>query len=262
MPPPSRPSSNKPNYWAELPLASSVGGIHPRGSVLGNDEDPVPTSTVPDFFPAVKHLPRVAVAPGAPLELVALSVRDTHCAGIDLASGALLRVWSPEASSHQIQPYDVVRVTLDDDFDEVPDPHQPEALVVARAPEPVRRLPGRRVERMLRRLLHPPGEPLLGEPSSVVAFWERRRDRPSIAVVEPRGPITLWRQGGYLACRFEWLGHERELPCLDTSIARIMDRSHRSRPLMADKGDRLLVALTPPIEGRCHKVVETILPRP
>ena len=31
---------------------------------------------------------------------------------------------------------------------------------------------------------------------------------------------------------------------------------------MAGKGDRLLVALTPPIEGRCHKVVEAVLPRP
>jgi len=209
----------------------------------------------------IKKVPRVAAAPGATLELLALSARDTHCAGVDLASGALVRTWAPGPSNLEVRCYDVVRVTLDQDFDDVPDPHEPEALVLAAPPEPVRRLAGRRVERMLRRLLHPQGQPLLGESSSVVPFWERRPDRPSIAVVEPEGPISLWREGPYLACRFGWLGHERELPCVDAHLASLMDRSRR-RHLVADRGDRLLVALTPPIDGRCHKVVETVLPRP
>ena len=30
---------------------------------------------------------------------------------------------------------------------------------------------------------------------------------------------------------------------------------------LRDKGTRLVVAFTPPIEGRCHKVVEAVLPR-
>jgi hypothetical protein len=94
-----------------------------------------------------------------------------------------------------------------------------------------------------------------------VPFWERRPDHPSIAIVAPAGPITLWRDKPYLACRFFWQGHERELPCLDRFMATLMDRTGRTR-MMASKGDRLLVALTPPIEGRCHKVVETLLPRP
>ncbi len=72
-------------------------------------------------------------------------------------------------------------------------------------PEPVRRLAGRRVQRMLRPLVHPGGQPLLGVSSSAVPFWERRPDHPSIAVVEPEGPISFWRDGPYLACRFEWL---------------------------------------------------------
>jgi hypothetical protein len=218
-------------------------------------------TTLRDLSPIGRDLPRVAVAPGATLELLALSARDTHCAGIDLVSGALLRAWSPGPSNHQVRTYDVVRVTLDDDFDDVPDPHEPEAVALARAPEPVGRLSGRRVERLLRPLLHPTGQPLLGEPSSVVPFWERRPDHPSISVVESEGPVSLWREGPYLACRFGWLGHERELPCVDTQIAAVMDRG-RFRQLVAGRGDRLLVALTPPIDGRCHKVVETVLPRP
>jgi hypothetical protein len=203
----------------------------------------------------------VAVAPGATLELLVLSADGNHCAGVDMASGALVRAWSPAASSHQLRPYDVVTVTLDENFDDVPDPHEPEALVLTGPPEPVRRLAGRRVQRMLRPLLHPDGQPLLGVSASAVPFWERRADHPSIAVVEPRGPISFWRDGPYLACRFEWCGHERELPCVDRYLAALMDRSGR-RHVVARKGDRLVVALTPPIDGRCHKVVETLLPRP
>lgn len=219
------------------------------------------TSTAPDFYPVAKDVPRVAVDPGVTLELLVLSAGGEHCAGVDLASGTLVRTWSPEPSPHRLRPYDVVCVTLADDDEAVPDPAQPESLVLSAPPEPVRRVLGRKAERMLRPLLHPKGQPLLGEPSSVVPFWERRADHPSIALVEPEGPISLWREGPYLACRFGWQGHERELPCLDRQFAAMMDRAGRRR-MGAGKDDRLLVALTPPIDGRCHKVVEAVLPRP
>jgi hypothetical protein len=221
----------------------------------------VSTSTAPDFYPVVKDLPRVAVAAGATLELLVLSAEGNHCAGVDLASGALVRAWSPEPSDQRLRPYDVVSVTLDENGDGVPDPHEPEAVVLIGPPDPLRRVSGRRVERLLRRLLHPRGQPLLGITSPAVPFWERRSDHPSIAVVEPEGQISLWRDGPYLACRFGWLGHERELPCLDRHAAAVMDRSGRTR-MTANKDDRLLIALTPPIDGRCHKVVEAVLPRP
>jgi len=224
----------------------------------------VSTSTAPDFHPVVKDLPRVAMAPGATLELLVLAADRDHCAGVDLASGALVRAWSPEPSAHRLRAYDVVAVTLDElgvNFDGVPDPSEPEALRLAGPPKPLRRANRRHVIRLLRPLLHPTGQPLLGMSSTVVPFWERRRDHPSIALVEPEGPITLWRDGPYLACRFGWAGHERELPCLDRRVAAGMDRAGRSH-MIAGRDDRLLVALTPPIQGRCHKVVEAILPRP
>jgi hypothetical protein len=221
----------------------------------------VPATTAPDFSPVVKDVPRVTVAPGAVLELLVLAADGSHCAGVDLASGALVRAWSPLPSPTPLRAYDVVAVTLADDADAVPDPWQPESLVLEGPPEPVRRMSGRRTERLLRALLHPTGQPLLGETSPAIPFWERRADHPSIALVEPEGRISLWRDGAYLSCRFAWLGHERELPCLDRGIAAMMDRSRRAR-MLAAKSDRLLVALTPPIDGRCHTVVEAVLPRP
>ncbi|HET6915775.1 MAG TPA: hypothetical protein VFH56_06755 [Acidimicrobiales bacterium] len=219
------------------------------------------TSTAPDFYPVVKDLPRVVVAPGVTLELLVVAADGDHCAGVDLASGALVRAWSPEPAAEPLDPYDVVAVTLDVNGDAVPDPAEPEALVLAGPPERRRRLSGRRAEKLLRPLLHPKGRPLLGTPAPAVPFWERSPDHPSIALVEPEGSISLWRDGSFLACRFGWLGHERELPCLDRRVATHMDRAGMTR-MAAGKGDRLVVSLTPPIDGRCHKVVEAILPRP
>ena len=204
----------------------------------------------------------MAVAPGATLELLVLSARDTHCAGVDLASGALVRAWSPGPSNHQLRPYDVVGSPSTTTSTTSPTPTSRRRWSLAGPPSRSGACRGGRVERMLRRLLHPTGQPLLGESSSVVPFWERRPDQPSIAVVEPEGPITLWR--------------ERSLPGLPVRLAGPRARAAVPRPLpgrrhgpdsgaahlAAGKGDRLLVALTPPIEGRCHKVVEAVLPRP
>jgi hypothetical protein len=221
----------------------------------------VSTSTRPDFHPVLKDLPRVRVAPGTTLQLLVVCADEHQCAGVDLISGALVRGWSIHPPEEKIRPYDVVEVTLDDDPDAVPDPAEPEGLGLMGPPRPVSRLTGRRCERLLRPLLHPKGQPLLGITATAVVFWERSRDHPSIALVEPEGPVSLWRQGRYLACRFGWQGHQRELPCLDRHLAGVMDRSGRGH-MVAGKGDRLVVSLTPPMDGRCHKVVEAVLPKP
>jgi hypothetical protein len=218
-------------------------------------------STAPDFYPVVKDLPRVRVASGLTLQLLVVCADEHQCAGVDLSSGTLVRGWSVQPCEERIRPYDVVEVTIDGDPDSVPDPAEPEGLGLMGPPRPVSRLTGRRCERLLRPLLHPKGQPLLGISATAVPFWQRRGDYPSIALVEPESPVSLWRHGRFLACRFGWLGHERELPCLDRHLAGVMDRSGR-RHLIADKADRLVVSLTPPIEGRCHKVVEAVLPRP
>lgn len=194
------------------------------------------------------------------MELMVLAAGGKHCAGVDLATGALVRAWATERHPVRLHPYDVVEVVPADDFDPVPDPAQPEAIGVASGPTPVGRITGRRCERLLRPLLHPKGQPLLGVTAPVIPFWERKADHPSIAVVEPEGDVLLVREAPYLSCRFAWQGHVRELPCLDRDLANHMDRNGHAR-LRAGRGRRLVVAITAPIEGRCHKVVEAVLPR-
>ena len=221
----------------------------------------VPATTAADFQGPVRDVPRLEDAPGTTLELLVLATDHRYCAGVDLASGALVRAWSLRPAERAVHLYDTVRVTLDGSIDGLPDPAQPEALSLAGPPERTGRLSGRRVERLLRPLLHPQNQPLLGIHAPAVRFWERCNDHPSIGLVEPEGPLILERSGDYLACHFGWRGTMIEMPCIDRRRAALMDRAGRAR-MTGERGDRLVVALHPPIDGHCHKVVEAILPRP
>jgi hypothetical protein len=258
-----------------MPLVASIctASTHPKGSRESGEGvstaapvafvtmSTVPATTAPDFQGPVRELPRLEDAPGTTLELLVIATGLGYCAGVDLASGALVRVWSPEHPQESLHLYDTVKVTLDGSDDGVPDPADPEALWLTGAPELTGQLTGRRAERLLRPLMHPKGQPLLGIHAPAVRFWERSSDHPSIGLVEPEGPMMLRRNGDYLACRFGWRGTLIELPCIDRRLAALMDRARRTQ-MPGQRGDRLVVALHPPIDGHCHKVVEAVLPRP
>lgn len=221
----------------------------------------VTSTTAPDFRGPVPDLPRLEVTPGTVLKLMVLASSGNQCAGVDLATGVLVRAWSAVRPHRRPRVYDVIEVTIAPDWDAVPDPSAPEAFAVLRAPEVVGRVKAKRAERLLRPLSHPPNEPLLGFRAPVVPFYERKPDRPSIALVEPQGRIGLYRRPNYLVCRFVWQGMVQSLPCLDRRVAGMMDREGRT-VAKGGRGDRLVVALTPPMEGRCHKVVQAVLPLP
>jgi hypothetical protein len=193
--------------------------------------------------------------------LLVLAADIDNCAGIDLVSGALVRAWCPAPIDSNLRPYDVVGATLDDTLDLLPDPSQPEAVALCQPPERVGRLTGRRVERYLRALLHPPGQPLLDIHGPAVPFWQRTADYPSIAVVEPEGPAVIRLRDGVMSCLLPWRGLPVELPCVDRRLAQGLMAAGRTR-VDSGKGERLLVALAPPVDGHCHKVVAALLPRP
>jgi hypothetical protein len=205
--------------------------------------------------------PRRDDTPGSELELLILSVDRDHVGAVDLASGALVRAWAPAGVDPRLRPYDVVAGTIGADRDGAPDPAEPEAVVMAGGLEPVGRLRGRPVERYLRPLCHPKDQPLLGCHAPAIPFWERRADHPSIAVVEPEAPAVVTRGRDRLLCWFGWKGALVHLPFLDLRVSTAMARNGRAR-IRTRRGDRLVVALTPPIAGHCHKVVAGVLPRP
>lgn len=224
---------------------------------------------------AVAVSPRTCVV-GAELSFVVLASGRGACIGVDLASGAFVVVRWPgaERTGAALQRFEVATARVALDADEVHDDPlvRREAVVVGGLPRVVGRLRRRAAERYLRPLLLPEREHLLGFAAPSLPYWRVPNDRPSVCLVAPSGPVSLTRSGAPgLACLFEWRGLRNELPLGDGagagSLVPAMDRSGRpvvSGAALADllgyMPRRVVVALSPPLDGVCHKVVAALLP--
>ena len=218
-----------------------MGGVRTRSS-------PVPAQDTPD------------------VRLLVLAAGTAGCAGVDLASGALVRAQFQERTREALRPYDVVEAQRVDDDRAV---FAADSVVVAGAPRRTGRLRGRRAERFLRPLLHPPTEHLLGSAGATVPFWTLRHDQPSVALVTPQADPVVERGADGLRCRFRWRRLEYVLPLDDPHMAAAITHPAATRlsartlaRALGWRPHRLVVALTPPHEGHCYKVVAAVLPRP
>ncbi|MBO0714001.1 MAG: hypothetical protein J2P59_04545, partial [Acidimicrobiales bacterium] len=113
---------------------------------------------------------------------------------------------------------------------------------------------------------------LLGFVGSSRPYWDLSGTGPSLALVElERGLQVVAKQGDLhpVWARFQLAQTLHHLPATDPRLVAVMDRSGRSylagkeleRALRFDPW-YLLVALSPPIGGRCYKTVAAALPRP
>ncbi len=216
--------------------------------------------TSPSLRAPLRTMPIRHDEPGTALRLMVVATGENHCIGIDLASGALVRAWSPQPVDSRLQPYDLVKVVVADDPDLVPDPAQPEAIVIAATPNLSGRLTGRPAQRLIRPLLHPENTPLLGSYGPTVPFWERRPDHPSVALAEPGAPLVVTVEPDGLWCHFPWDGRPQVLACTDPRLAASLYRTRKTMTGVRP-GTHLVVALQPPVDGYCHKVVEALVPR-
>jgi hypothetical protein len=198
--------------------------------------------------------------PGTALRLMLVATGERHCIGVDLASGALVRAWSSRPVDSRLQPYDLVEVVVANDPDLVPDPAQPEAVPTAGAPHLLGCLTGKPALRLVRPLLHPENTPLLGSHGPTVPFWERRPDHPSVALAEPGAPLVVTAEPDGLWCHFPWDGRPQVLACTDPRLAASLYRTRRTATGVRP-GTHLVVALQPPVDGYCDKVVEALVPR-
>lgn len=183
---------------------------------------------------------------GVELSLLVLSVSALGLAAVDLASGAVVRADAGFLSGLGIRPYDVVSALLAADSGPL-DRTQPEAVALAGPPVPLRRLTPRRADRWLRPLLHPERAHILGFAGPSVPFWELDGSRPSVAVVEASAAVGVG-DDGLLRCRFLWRTLVHDLPVVAARGA-----------ALPSTADRVVVALTPPVEGHCYKVVTGLL---
>lgn len=203
---------------------------------------------------------------GTEVRLLVLASGPGGCAGVDLASGALVRAHYSSPAAAAFDPYDVVSAELAAD-DQIA--FAPDSIVVAPVPRKAGQLAGRRATRLLRPLLHPAGQHLLGSIGPAVPFWTLRADRPSLALVNPAGGLEVERAVDGLRCRFRWRRVSYDLPLDDPRLAGALSHPAAARltgrTLARAVGwapHSVLVALTPPRKGYCYKVVAALLARP
>jgi hypothetical protein len=213
---------------------------------------------------------RVPTAGGSTLHLLVLTSTPDDTTVVDLATRTVMRVRVPWPEGHEpdISRFDVVEVTLADD-PERDDLAQPEAQTVADLPRHVGTLRGRRLRKLLRRLVARPDGPLLGFPGASAPYWEFRGFRPSVALIEPtRRPQLIRREAdGTTWVRFGWDREDVWLPVEDRSATRTLDAARRDRlsgkslaTALGYEPQYLLVTVSPPRDGHCYKVCAAILP--
>jgi hypothetical protein len=190
----------------------------------------------------------------AQTELLVLAVGGGALAAVDLNTGGLVR--SQLDDDGRLAPFDIATTSLAE-LDSR-DPSQPDAIALAGPLEVVGRVRGRKAERYIRPLLHPRDKPLLGFIAAAVPYWTLCGDRPSMAVVDPGTQIEIIRHGRRLHCFFEWRGVLMDLPIVDRRVS--LSMAKRGQQALTIRR-RFVVALTPPHEGNCYKVISGLLPR-
>ncbi len=229
------------------------------------------SGTARDIARSIKHRARIEVGGGTSLTMLVLACHPEDTIGVDLASGALVRVrvaW-PEDHGPDLAPFDVVEAQLAEE-PERDDLAQPEAVTATGLPRHLGTLHGRKVRQLLHQLAAPVEEHVLGFPGASAPYWEFRGFRPSLALLVPtKGPVLFRRVGDRTVwVRFGWGRSDNWLPVEDPLAERALDVARRDRLQGKDlaaalgfKPHYLVAVVTTPREGHCYKTVRALLPR-
>src|SRR6202453_1162352 len=240
----------------------------------GSDRESTRTprsGTARDVVRSLKARSTIEVAGGAALTMLVLSCHVEDTTGVDLASGALVRVRGDWPTDHEpdLSPCDVggTRVADEPERDALA---QPEAVTADGLPRHLGTLHGRRVRQLLHQLAAPVEEHVLGFPGASAPYWEFRGFRPSLALVVPtKGPVLFRRiQDRSTWVRFGWGRSDNWLPVEDPRADRALDVARRDRlqgkdlaAAMGFKPHYLVASVSTPRDGHCYKTVRALLPR-
>ncbi|HEX3566981.1 MAG TPA: hypothetical protein VHU17_16550 [Acidimicrobiales bacterium] len=229
------------------------------------------SGTARDLVRSISPRDRVAIDGGSALNLLVLACNEEDTAGIDLASGALVRARVPWPAGHRpdLAPFDVVEAVLADE-PERDDLAQPEAVSAQGLPRHLGTLHGRRVRHLLHPLAAPMEEHVLGFPGTSAPYWEFRGFRPSLALLVPtKGPVLFRRAGDRSVwIRFGWGRSDNWLPVEDFGAIRALDAARRDRLQGKDlaaalgfKPHYLVASVSRPRDGHCYKTIRALVPR-
>ena len=229
------------------------------------------SSTARDIVRSINSRSQIDVGGGTPLTMLVLSCHPEDTTGVDLASGALVRVrvdW-PEEHGPDLSPFDVVEAQLAEE-PERDDLAQPEAVTAVGLPRHLGTLHGRRVRRLLHVLAAPVEEHVLGFPGASAPYWEFRGFRPSLALIVPtKGPVLFRRIADRSVwARFGWGRSDNWIPVEDPRAERALDAARRDRlhgkdlsAALGFKPHYLVASISTPREGHCYKTIRALLPR-
>ena len=179
---------------------------------------------------------------GGDVDLLVLAGGQRWCAAIHLDTGALVTArWDMPVDG--LTPMLVARARVADDQSQV-DPARPEEVTLDTPPRPLGQASRRRAQRLLRDVLHPVADHLLGFPGPATPYWTLDGTRPATTVVAPSSTPVVARG----VCRFRWRNATHALPVLPHALT---TRPRHPR--------RLVVTLSAPREGYCYKVVAALL---
>jgi hypothetical protein len=243
----------------------------PRSESRSSARRNAKSGTARELVRAISPRDRVAVEGGSSLTLLVLACNEEDTAGIDLASGALVRARVPWPSGHRpdLAPFDVVETVLAD-RPERDDLAQPEAVSAHGLPRHLGTLHGRRVRQLLHPLAAPMEEHVLGFPGLSAPYWEFRGFRPSLALLVPtKGPVLFRRDGDRSVwIRFGWGRSDNWLPMEDLGAIRALDAARRDRLQGKDlaaalgfKPHYLVASVSRPRDGHCYKAIRALVPR-
>ncbi len=203
--------------------------------------------------------------------LLVLASGPDDLTAVELRNGAFVRLRTGDGLLEEgaFLPYDVIDAVWADD-PQRDDMAQPEAVSLAGPPALAGALRGRRARGLLKSLVAPPQQQLLGFTGSAAPYWEFHGMRPSVALVVPsRGPALFKRDDTSVWARFGWPGSDHWLPVEDRRALTCMWAASRDRlsgrALAGALGYRphfVLVTLSRPRQGHCYKTVAALLPRP
>lgn len=203
------------------------------------------------------------------MHVLVLAPSPHHTVGVDLASGAFVRMDHPAPAGIALQTaprwFDVAvgRVGERDSRDGLVS-HR-ESVTLDRPLNKVGRMSERKADRFLRALHHIPGSSILGSEGPALPMWAIGTT-PGVAIVRPEGRLFLDVNESGVWAIFGWKRHTHRVRIEDRRVLARLDW-FPSNPVLADNlgptlgfvPKRLLVCYGEPVNGYCYKTAVSLL---
>ncbi len=203
------------------------------------------------------------------MHVLVLDPSPDRTVGVDLASGAFVRMDHPAPTGAAIQEaprcFDVaIGLVGESAYPDLPVPR--EQVTLERPLRKVGRMSRRKAERYLRLLEHNPGRAILGCEGPAVPIWALGT-APGVTIIRPAGHLYLDVSHHGVSALFEWHGYTHRVRVDDRRVMSRLDwfpptpvEAHRLGNALGFVPKRMLLTLSDPIKGYCYKTVAALLP--